>query len=383
MRFSHRSSNPAGSSHRLIQRMDLLRSNPDSIRYDLTSTDPTGWPIRQDLERRALSFLADGSSNRYCPDPQGLASARQILSNLRQNLVSMEEWFLTASTSEAYSLLFQLLCDPGDKMVVNRPSYPLLDDLARHGGVSLIDVPLRFLDGRWQLDIGKLEQAFRDDRVKGFCLIQPGNPTGWFLSASERSKVVALCVKHGVALISDEVFSDFTYQEGFESVLGESRCLTFALSGLSKGFGLPGFKLGWIAMSGPREGLSEARERLQRLNDSLLSASTPVQLALGPLVELSESLRGPLSSRLEKNRNAWMEMAKISNSFLEIPAGWMGILRLPEGREEEICDQWMNQGILVQPGFLFDLPWDGVVVSLLAEPETFQEALQVLLVLVV
>jgi len=382
MRFSHRTDNPAGSPHRLIERMELSRST-DSVRLDLTPTDPTGWPERAELERRSLSYLSDPASNRYCPDPQGLRPVRQILSDLHLGRIPTDDWFLCASTSEAYSVLFQLLCDPGDKIVVNRPSYPLLDDLARHGGIGLVDVPLRFLDRRWHLDIGKLEQALREPSVKAFCLIQPGNPTGWFLNPSERSKVVALCAKHGVALISDEVFADYTYQEGFESLLGESGCLSFTLSGLSKGFGLPGFKLGWIAMSGPRETLSDARERLQRLNDSLLSASTPVQNALKHLVGISDALRKPIRNRLEQNWNAWMAVSRRSSAFLAIPSGWMGILRLSPGTEESFCDTLMDQGILVQPGFLFDLPWDGVVVSLLTEPEVFREGLSVLQVLVV
>ncbi|MEK7393353.1 MAG: pyridoxal phosphate-dependent aminotransferase [Fibrobacterota bacterium] len=382
MRFSLRTDNPAGRSHRLIERMELCRST-NSVRLDLSLTDPTGWPERADLERQCLSYLSDPGSNRYCPDAQGLESTRRILSEWTHGRVPAQDWFLCASTSEAYSILFQLLCDPGDKMVVNRPSYPLLDDLARHGGLGLVDVPLRLLGTQWHLDIGRLEQAFRDPAVKAFCLIQPGNPTGWFLSPAERSKVVALCAKHDVALISDEVFADYTYQDGYSSLLGETGCLTFALSGLSKGFGLPGFKMGWIAMSGPLLPLSEARERLQRLNDSLLSVSTPVQQALKHLIPLSSSLRAPIRSRLESNRRLWMESNSDREAFLPIPAGWMGVVRLAPGIEEAFCDSLLDQGILVQPGFLFDLPWDCVVVSLLTDPLVFQEGLTVLQVLVV
>ncbi len=293
-------------------------------------------------------------------------------------LVPAQDWFLTASTSEAYSLLFQLLCDPGDHVVVHRPSYPLLDDLARHGGVALVDVPLRWSGDRWNLDIGQLERRFRDPRVKAFCLIQPGNPTGWFLSPLERTKVVSLCSKHQVALISDEVFADYCYQPGFASLLGEPDCFTVTLSGLSKGFGLPGLKLGWMGLSGSQNEVPQARERLQRLNDSLLSASTPVQMALGQILPLHAMCLESLHERLKTNRQTWSLLRPSCGFALSVEAGWMAILRLPPGSEESLCHNLLDQGVLVQPGFLFDLPWDTVVVSLMSDSDLFRQGLSLL-----
>lgn len=345
------------------------------VPFDLTGTDPTGWIERQGIERAALDLLSDPSSNRYCPDPQGLREIRELLSRETGGSVAVDDWFLCASTSEAYSVLFQLVCDPGDKIVVNRPSYPLLDDLARHGGIQLVDVPLRWTGKRWCLDIGRLEKAFSSGSIRAFCLIQPGNPTGWFLSREERSKVVALCAKHDVTLLSDEVFADYTYVPGFQSLLGEPNCLCFVLSGLSKGFGLPGFKLGWIGMSGPAKVLETAKERLQRINDSLLSASTPVQKAMLRLWGMKHDLLEPIRTRLDTNREEWSRCAPDASTRLPVEAGWMAILQLPPGQEERLCGLALDQGILVQPGFLFDLPMDGVVVSLLAETSVFREGL--------
>lgn len=345
------------------------------VPFDLTGSDPTGWIERRGIEREALGLLADPSSNRYCPDPQGLREVRELLSRETGGAVGIDDWFLCASTSEAYSILFQLLCDPGDQVVVNRPSYPLLDDLARHGGVRLVDVPLRWNGKRWCLDIGRLERACSTGSIRAFCLIQPGNPTGWFLSPEERSKVVALSAKYAVTLISDEVFADYTYVPGFQSLLGEPDCLCFVLSGLSKGFGLPGFKLGWIGMSGPSQATENAKERLQRVNDSLLSASTPVQKAMLRLWSMKHDLLEPVRTRLNTNREEWSRCLPDASTRLPVEAGWMAILQLPPGREERLCNLALDQGILVQPGFLFDLPVDGVVVSLLTETSVFREGL--------
>jgi alanine-synthesizing transaminase len=379
MIFSRRSNNPAGGSSPVVARMEDLRASDEASLLDLTCTDTTGWWQRRGLEGECLSYLAGAQGCRYVPDPQGSFDARKRLSAFYGRNVPPEDWFLFASTSEAYSLLFQLLCDPGDQVVVNRPSYPLLDDLARHGGISLVDCPLRWGDSRWQLDIGQLEHHFRKPSVKAYCLIQPGNPTGWFLTSSERFKVLALCAKHQVALISDEVFADFTHEAGFHSLLGESTCLTFVLSGLSKSFGLPGLKLGWAGVSGTAEEVSQARERLQRLNDSLLSASTPVQMALDRIFPLKEALLEPLRERLRHNLDVWSHVFPAMGRVLPVPAGWMGILQLDPGTEERLCKRLLDRKLLVQPGFLFDLPWDGVVISLMTEPKRFGQGIQVLL----
>lgn len=355
--------------------MDRMRETGLAT-FDLTGTDPTGWSERREVERAALGLLSDPSSNRYCPDPQGLREVRELLSRETGGSVAIDDWFLCASTSEAYSILFQLLCDPGDQVVVNRPSYPLLDDLARHGGIRLVDVPLRWIGRRWCLDIGRLEKAFSSGSIRAFCLIQPGNPTGWFLSREERTKVVALSAKYHVALISDEVFSDYTNVPGFQSLLGQTDCLCFVLSGLSKGFGLPGFKLGWIGMSGPSKATENAKERLQRVNDSLLSASTPVQKAMNRLWAMKADLLEPIRSRLNTNLEEWTRSQSDGSTRHPVKAGWMAILELAPGQEERLCGLAMDQGILVQPGFLFDLPMDGVVVSLLTETAVFREGLE-------
>lgn len=378
MNFSRRSANPAGRSSELVARIEQLRES-HSIQWDLTTTDCTGWPDRNDLELQALSLLVrDGKGCRYEPDPQGELRAREILSGSHRDHIPAEDWLLCASTSEAYSILFQLVCDPGDKLVINRPSYPLLDDLARHGGVVLVDAPLRWVDSQWRIDIGQLERRFRDPAVKAFCLIQPGNPTGWFLSDLERDKVVSLCASHGVVLICDEVFADYTYRSGFRSLRGESGCLVFTLSGLSKGFGLPGLKLGWVSLSGKPLEVSQARERLQRLNDSLLSASTPVQLALEHLVAMKSALLKPILDRIDENLQAWSNFSAPRSSALQVWAGWMAVLQLEPGTEDGLSHRLLDRGIVVHPGFLFDMPWDCVVVSLLTDPKTFQQGLTAL-----
>jgi alanine-synthesizing transaminase len=375
VKFSARSANPAVTAAPVVLAMEEARRRGD-ILHDLTLTDPTGWEERADLERKALSFLSREEARRYDPQSSGLLCARKALS--RKFGGAPETWILCASTSESYSILFQLLADPGEKIAVCRPSYPLLDDLARHGGLGLVDIPLRWMDYRWHLDLGWAERRLQDPAVRALVLIQPGNPTGWWLSSLEREKVLALCRKYSKALICDEVFSGDLHASGFQSLQGEDSCLVFVLGGLSKSLGLPQFKLGWIRASGPVGLLDGAFERLARLNDSLLSASTPVQLALEDLLALQEPLHDPIRRRCIQNLEVLQNLATGSLELLPAGGGWTRVLRLGGHLELETCHRLLEKGVLVQPGFLFDLPGENLVVSLLSDVVSFSTGLSII-----
>lgn len=371
-KFSRRSGNPAGAANELVLSMEVGKRN-GSASLDLTFCDPTGWEERAGTERAALALLGQETARFHRPDSFGNFDTRSKLACEFGG--NPEDWVLCASTSEAYSILFQLLADPGDRIGVCRPSYPLLDDLARHGGVGLVDIPLRWNQERWFLDLGHLERAMKDG-IRCFALIQPGNPTGWWLSEEERSKVLALSARYGCPLVSDEVFAMDLHAPGFRSLHGEDSALVFVLQGLSKSFGLPQFKLGWIHFSGPATELSACRERLERLNDALLSASTPSQVAYPGLRAMQEQLRGPLESRLRRNRERFGRLSREGCTALPVPAGWMGIIRLGYLDETLVCKKLMEAGVVVQPGFLYDMPWDSLVVSLLTDPDVFSSGLQ-------
>ncbi|MBK9577280.1 MAG: pyridoxal phosphate-dependent aminotransferase [Fibrobacterota bacterium] len=375
MRFSRRSDNPAASGSDLALAMEDAKLH-GQILYDLSLTDPTGWVERATVERKVLGLLGREEARFYRPDPQGLESARQVLANRYGG--HSDQWYLCASTSEAYSLLFQLLLDPGDALAVCRPSYPLLDDLARHQGIRLVDIPLRWHGARWVLDIGVLESRLRQG-VRCLALIQPGNPTGWWLSGEELEKLVMLCQRYDCIVVCDEVFADDLHLPGFRSLHLETRIPLFVLGGLSKSLGLPQLKLGWIRCASPDPvWLAQTRERLSRINDSLLSASTPVQLALEELFTLQGALREPLKRRCEENLVHLQDRHPKGWECLPAGGGWCRILRLDGISEEVVCKLLLECGTLVQPGYFFDLPWEAIVVSLLSEPSQFRSGLDAL-----
>lgn len=361
---------------------------------DLTETNPTrcGLGPPRDALREALS--APGVE-KYDPDPRGTRAAREAVCayyTQRGRTVDIADVVLSASTSEAYGWLFKLLCDPGDRVLVPRPGYPLFDYLAELESVVAEPYVLRF-DGAWHLDLAAIERALSspDAKVRAVVVVSPGNPTGAFLKRAELDALLALCAAHDVALICDEVFSDYGLggdEERVETVVADvppPAALTFALSGLSKVLALPQAKLGWIVAGGPVARRREALARLEVIADTYLSVGTPAQVALPALFEEREAVQNAILARVRGNlatlRAACSDGAS-AMSVLAPEGGWSAILRVPRvlGDEAWAMTLLEEKGVLVQPGYYFDFETPGhLVVSLLPGPSAFAEATRRLL----
>ena len=255
---------------------------------DLTESNPTSAGLAADPAALARA-LSDAGNASYEPHPQGLHSARETVSAWladRGVNVTPSRIVLTASTSEAYSLLMKLLCDPGDTLLIPEPSYPLFDMLLRLDSVTGQPHRLKLSD-RWRLDVDALGAAL-PETARAVLVVNPNNPTGSLLSSDEAAHLGALCREHDLALISDEVFAEFRWRSRAVSNSPSSLlpagaaagALTASLSGLSKACGLPQMKLGWIALGGPDALVDEALARLDLIADTYLSVATPVQRGL-------------------------------------------------------------------------------------------------------
>ena len=287
---------------------------------------------------------------------------------------------LTASTSEAYSLLFKLLCDPGDEVLVPVPSYPLFDHLSALDGVRTRPYRLEY-HGQWMLDEESLDAAWAD-RVRGVLAVSPNNPTGSVLSGHEWDMLASRCAERNAALIVDEVFADFALDPVASSFSWKSTdCLTFRLGGLSKSAGLPQVKLGWILVDGPDALVEDALARLEIICDTYLSVSTPVQVAAPALIERGAAVRAAIVARLRANHATLARLAASypSVELLRADAGWSAVLRIPSTRSEEdvVLDLLERDGVLVHPGYFFDFPGEAyLVVSLLPPPDVFDEGVR-------
>jgi alanine-synthesizing transaminase len=333
---------------------------------DLTETNPTRASLAYPHEELA-DALARGAHASYDPDPRGLLSAREALAEHLH--CTADELLLTASTSEAYSFLFKLLTDPGDVVLTPTPSYPLLEHLASMELVTLRHFPLEF-HRRWEL-----HDVPVDARTRAIVVVNPNNPTGSYVTTQEQDALA----KHGVPLISDEVFLDYALEGSGQSLVRED-VLTFTLGGLSKSAGLPHFKLGWIRVSGP--GKREALDALELIADNFLSVATPVQVALPELLRIAPRIRNSISARTRTNlttlRNAFASTP--ATHVLPVEGGWSAILRVPRlMSDEELALSLLDKGVVVQPGYFFDFDSEGfLVVSLLTEEATFAEGVRIL-----
>ena len=381
--FSRRTPAP-GAENRLTR---ALASHGRPV-LDLTATNPTTAGLTVD-PAPALALLAAPGGGTYAPDPRGLASAREAVSAYyaaRGVSADPARVLLTASSSEAYGWLLKLLAAPGDVVLVPAPSYPLLDALAALEGVELVRYRLPEED-RWSVHASLVAEAAdragaAGRRVAAAVLVNPNNPTGTSVSRAELDGLSSLAARRGFALVSDEVFLDYRFEDRPGDVrvaaADEGEALVFSLGGLSKAAALPQLKLGWILANGPAALLAEALERLSWIADSYLSVGTPVQLALPGLLAWGERAAGALRTRLRSNRAVLSEALSglPEATVAPLAAGWSAAVRLPavEPEEEIALRVLAGEDLVVHPGYFFDFPHEAfLVVSLLPEEETFRD----------
>ncbi len=342
---------------------------------DLTVANPTECGFSYD-SKAILEALKNPAALRYEPNPRGLQGARRAVAGYyadRSEAISVEDIFLTTSTSEGYSYVFRTLCNPGDEVLIPSPSYPLFDFLAEIQDVKLVRYPLIY-DHGWQIDFHALEQAITA-RTRAVIVVHPNNPTGHFTRAPERTKLNAICSAHQMGIVADEVFLDFALNgRSAESFVTNSGVLTFTLSGLSKIAGLPQMKAAWLAVSGPQELKRVAVARLEVIADAYLSPNAPVQLAMPAFLEERQSFQQQLLARVRRN------LAELDRhvagqracSRLAVEGGWYTVLRVPAIRSDEdlALELLTSQNVYVHPGHFYDFRSDGFLVVSLITPET-------------
>lgn len=361
---------------------------------DLSDANPTRCGLAPDAAlRAALSTLSrDAAVTRYEPDPRGDPEARAAIARhcaQRGANVAPEHVLLTAGTSEGYAHLFRLLGDPGDIVHVPTPGYPLFEHLAALEGLATAPYPLRPCargGARWRIDLDAFAAAL-DARSRAVLAIDPGNPTGSFIDPDDWAALRAIAAERGLAIVSDEVFADYAgpgiaRPPGALAGAGDGP-LHFALSGASKVLALPQLKLAWITAAGPAAARDAALARLEFMADAYLSVSPILARALPDLLARRDAIQRPLRERVAHNRAA-LDLALASTRACALPAeaGWCAIVRAVDRDETATVLTLLDQdGVLVQPGALFDLEEPGAahfVVSLLPEPEPFARAIAAL-----
>jgi alanine-synthesizing transaminase len=341
--------------------------------FDLTVSNPTECGFRYE-KAEILQALSSPGALSYEPNPKGLELARRAVAGYyadRGDNVPVEDIFLTTSTSEAYSYVFRMLCNPGDEVLIPSPSYPLFDFLAEIQDVKLVRYPLLY-DHRWQIDFHALEQAITP-RTRGVIVVHPNNPTGHFAKSSEIVRLNTICSAKQMAIIADEVFLDYPLDGNrAASFATNSVTPTFTLSGLSKISGLPQMKAAWLVVGGPRDMKKEALARLEVIADTYLSMNAPVQLAMPVFLERRGGFQEQLLARVRQNLadlDRQLSGQKACNR-LAIEGGWYAVLRVPALRsDEDLALELLNsRGVSIHPGHFYDFSYDGFLVVSLVTP---------------
>jgi len=370
--------------NRLARLLAAKRSAGAEI-LDLTESNPTRAGLAYSPE--ILRAFEDPRMLVYNPEPAGALETRAAIASYyagRGHEVQPDQILLTASTSEAYAYLFKLLADPGSQVLVPRPSYPLFELLA---GLESIEVQQYSLvyHGAWSIDMESFASAL-SSHARAVVLVNPNNPTGSFVKREELRTLCQICEQRGLALISDEVFSDYAFApdpERVASMTTVESCLTFSLSGLSKVAGLPQMKLGWIVVRGPAKLRSDALERLEWIADTYLSVGSPVQCAAARLMACADGMQRQIRSRTASNLAFLREaLAGSPAGVLAVEAGWCATIQLPRfcSDEEWAWELLERRNVLAQPGFFYDFDREALlIVSLLTSTKTFQDGIVQLL----
>jgi alanine-synthesizing transaminase len=367
---------------------------------DLTQSNPTrcGFAYPPSL----LAALTDPRALDYDPQPNGLLPARQAVAvyyAAHGVALDPQQIVLTTSTSEAYSFLFRLLCDPGDEVLILQPGYPLFDFLAALDDVRLKAVPLVYENG-WQIDPEGIRRAITP-RTRAIVVVHPNNPTGHFTKPSEAAELARLCREFRLALIVDEVFLDYglahpsfaaqpeSFAHGLEGVP------VYVVSGLSKIAALPQMKAAWIVATvagpGPRQIPDQARDqardealaRLEVIADTFLSMNAPIQWALPAWLAGRSAIQQQIRRRVTANLAALDRQLQAVKSVqrLAVEGGWYAVLRIPAvNPDDHTVLALLERGVWVHPGYFFGLPESGwLVVSLLAPEAEFSNGVAILI----
>lgn len=369
---------PSGSSGETFSaELERHRARAGPL-LDLTEWNPARSGLGWD-EAELARLLSDSRAATRAPQTHGLREAREAVAHYlagRGIEIGPDRILIVGSAREAYALLLQLLCQPGDAVLVPSPNHPLLDAVAASSAVQLARYPLKY-DGEWRLDRKALRRAVTG-RTRAIVAASPANPTGAVLSREDIAFLEDLCAAKGLALIGDEAFAD-SAQEPVPSVMGASRCLAFHLSGLSTVCGLPHLA-SWIAVAGPEPLVSATLVRLGGIGGARPSVSAAVQLAMPAILERRETFLAVLRQRLSGNRArlATAALREAPWTPLRSGGGWSAVLHLGGAWEEEtLCLDLLREGVVLRPGFLDGFERYGyVVLSLLPDPATFGEGLE-------
>ena len=264
---------------------------------------------------------------------------------------------VVAAPEEAIFVAMHALLEPGDHVVVLAPAYQSLHEVARSIGCNVTRWPLSAEGGRWALDLGALDLAARPD-TRMIVVNFPHSPTGFQPSRAELDTIVALAGARGAWLFSDEMYrlleldpadrlppAADLYERGI------------SLSGMSKAFGLPGLRIGWLAARAP--GLPARFLALKDYTTICNGAPSEVLALVG--LQARERILARNLAIVRANIDAAERFFAAHAARIEWLAPRAGSVAFPrwrgEGTADDLCRLLLDgKGAMLAPGSLFDAP---------------------------
>jgi aspartate/methionine/tyrosine aminotransferase len=367
--FSDFAANLGGPKNPLYQLHERLKAEGAKV-TDLVrgNVNEHGMVFPPEILQEILKNAAHAASI-YRPDSLGQRPAREAIAMRYTDLnIPADHIVITPGTSISYWYCFKLLTETGDEILCPQPSYPLFDYIARLAGVYMRHYRLDEKRG-WAIDLDDLENQITTG-TRAIILISPHNPTGMVAGDDELRGLAEIAARHSLPIISDEVFCEFLFGlNSFPRVAKTAAPLVFTLNGLSKMYALPGMKIGWMAVSGDATLVKKSLAALELISDTFLPVNEIAQFAVPEILQGGAAFLQDYRTWVQRCRAAAVEALRAVN-FTQPRGGFYITVPVPRDEEEAAATLLKNDGILVHPGYFYDIAPDHLVMTFIDDPES-------------
>lgn len=292
---------------------------------------------------------------------RGADSLRRAIAKEYYTTMTKDDIVIFTGAEEAIYCAMSTL-GKGDHVVCMVPAYQSLWACAEARGATVTSIGLSERKGKWSFDMKGLEEALESRPTKFLVINAPHNPTGWYPTVDEHSRMLELCAKHGVSLFNDEVYRGLEWGKQNAAACDASpKGVTIGV--LSKAQGLAGLRLGWLA--------SKDHQLLDRCAELKLYLSictpAPTELIGEMAVERSRAI-------VASNREVITQNLEHFKQFLQEHPGWFDWVPPPAGcisftkvvhpsvsDVTQWCEGLAEKGILIMPGEVISQEWAGYV----------------------
>jgi len=311
---------------------------------------PTPVPVLEAARQRL-----DAGQNFYTPSG-GAPELQQALSDWyadRYGLhISPEKILITPGTSGAFSLIYAVLLEEGESVLLPDPGYPCQRNFIRLAGGEPVNIPVG-PETRYHLSAGMVEDNWKAG-TRAALVINPSNPTGTLIDQVELTRMAAACAERGGWLISDEIYHGLTYGVNPPCALqccdaGGSAESIIVVNGFSKRWAMTGWRIGWVIMP---DGLLDAARRV--MQNIFIAAPTLSQYAGIAALGAEREVEAMRAAYDERRRYLLAALPPLGFDIVVEPQGafyiYADVSRLTDDSRTFCWNLLENAGVAITPG---------------------------------